>query len=250
MKSLLLTAIFSYLMVACVAIPSLRADDPPANKLPEPGTVVIDSTKSEVILSAKVQFPEDKPCINDFGQRVQAFAGCATAAGGDAKMAGYFVFLVDVDTETVFDGLFELGCRPRVHYSIQEGRQRSGLRPDTKMDDYLQGDPVVLSVFWKTDSGKWVEKPYEDFATELVELGDRKIEKPWTPHFVFHGSGAIYKAGTGCIACPCDCPGGIIADNRFPIYDPKPSVRFDMSKAPPPGTQVYVRIRPISSRPE
>ena len=77
MKSLLLTAIFSYLMVACVAIPSLRADDPPANKLPEPGTVVIDSTKSEVILSAKVQFPEDKPCINDFGQRVQAFAGCA-----------------------------------------------------------------------------------------------------------------------------------------------------------------------------
>ena len=27
-------------------------------------------------------------------------------------------------------------------------------------------------------------------------------------------------------------PGGIIADNRFPIYDPKPMVRFDMSKAP------------------
>ena len=49
---------------------------------------------------------------------------------------------------------------------------------------------------------------------------------------------------------PCDCPGGIIADNRFPIYDPKPTVRFDMSKAPPPGTQVYVRIRPIASRPE
>ena len=43
-------------------------------------------------------------------------------------------------------------------------------------------------------------------------------------------------------------PGGIIADNRFPIYDPKPSVRFDMSKTPPPGTQVYVRIRPIASR--
>jgi hypothetical protein len=250
MKYLPLTAILSYLVAACVAMPSLRADEPPANELPQTGTIVVDSTKGEVILSAKVQFPEDKPCINEFGQRVQAFAGCATAAGGDAKMAGYFVFLVDVDTETVFDGLFKLGCRPRVHYSIQEGRQRSGLRPDTKLDDYLQGDPVVLSVFWKADSGKWVEKPYQDFATELVELGDRKIEKPWTPHFVFHGSGAIYKSGTGCIACPCDCPGGIIADNRFPIYDPKPSVRFDMSKAPPPGTQVYVRIRPISSRPE
>ena len=250
MKSLPSAAISSCLVFTCMAMPSVRADDAPANELPKAGSVVIDTTKGEVILSAKVQFPEDKPCINEFGQRVQAFAGCATAAGGDAKMAGYFVFLVDVDTETVFDGLIKLGCRPRVHYSIQEGRQRSGLKPETKFDDYLQGDPVVLSVFWKTDLGKWVEKPYQDFATELVEFGDHQIEKPWTPHFVFHGSGAIHKSGTGCIACPCDCPGGIIADNRFPIYDPKPTVRFDMSKAPAADTQVYVRIRPISSRPE
>jgi hypothetical protein len=237
-------------MFACMTAPSVRADDDPGGELPKPGSVVIDTTKGELILSAKVQFPKDKPCINQFGQRVQAFAGCATAAGADAKMAGYFVFLVDVDTEAVFDGLVRLGCRPRVHYSIQEGRQRSGLKPETRPDDYLQGDPVVLSVFWTTDDGKWVERAYQDFATELVEVGDRRIEKPWTPHFVFHGSGAIHKSGTGCIACPCDCPGGIIADNRFPIYDPKPTVRFDMSKAPPPGTQVYVRIRPISSRPE
>ena len=229
-------------------LPAMAAADSPAAVLPGPGTVIVDSTKGELILSAKVQFPEDKPCINEFGQRIQAFAGCATAAGGDAKMAGYFVFLVDVETEEVFEGLMKLGCRPRVHYSIQEGRKRSGLKPETKPEDYLQGDPVVLSVFWQTKDGKWVEKAYEHFATELQQVGDKRIEKPWTPHFVFHGSGAIYKSGTGCIACPCDCPGGIIADNRFPIYDPKPTVRFDMSMAPPPGTQVYVRIRPIASR--
>lgn len=226
------------------------AAEPPAANLPEPGSIVVDRIKSEVILSAKVQFPEDKPCINEFGQRVQAFAGCATAAGGDAKMAAYFVFLVDVETEKVFDGLMELGCRPRVHYSIQEGRKRSGLSAETKPEDYLQGDPVVLSVFWKDPQGKWVEKAYQDFATERQKIGDKEIVKPWTPHFVFHGSGAIHKSGTGCIACPCDCPGGIIADNRFPIYDPKPTVRFDMSKAPAPGTQVYVRIRSIASRSE
>jgi hypothetical protein len=235
--------------VLLLVLPVLsRAEDAPADKLPTPGTAVVDQTRRELVLSAQVQFPEDKPCINEFGQRVQAFAGCAKAAGGDAKMAGYFVFLVDVPTEEVFDGLMELGCRPRVHYSIQEGRKRSGLTPETTQADYLQGDPVVLSVFWKNDQGKWIEKPYQDFATELADVGGEQIEKPWTPHFVFHGSGAIHKSGTGCIACPCDCPGGIIADNRFPIYDPKPSVRFDMSKAPPPGTQVYVRIRPISSR--
>lgn len=220
-----------------------------AEELPKPGSVVTDRTRREVILSAKVQFPEGKPCINEFGQRVQAFAGCAKAAGGDAKMAGYFVFLVDVETEVVFEELMKLGCRPRVHYSIQEGRKRSGLKPNTSPEDYLQGDPVVLSVFWRNDTGEWVETAYQNFATELTKVGDKQIEKPWTPHFVFHGSGAIHKSGTGCIACPCDCPGGIIADNRFPIYDPKPTVRFDMSKVPPTGTQVYIRIRPISSRP-
>ncbi len=97
--------------------------------LPSPGSVVVDHAKKELILSATIQFPEGKLCINEFGQRVQAFAGCATAAGGDASMAEYFVFLVDVETETVFDGLMSLGCRPEVHCSMEEGRKRSGTRP-------------------------------------------------------------------------------------------------------------------------
>ena len=242
-------SLFRLLFVTCLTlIVTQRLNAADTQPLPKPGEVFVDSNRRELVLSAKVQFPEGKPCINEFGERVQAFAGCATAAGGDAKMAGYFVFLVDVETEKVFDGLIELGCRPRVHYSIQEGRQRSGLKPETRPEDYLNGDPVVLSVFWQADNGTWIEKPYQDFVVEQVEVNGQLIEKPWTPHFVFHGSGAIHKSGTGCIACPCDCPGGIIADNRFPIYDPKPKVRFDMSLAPPPGTQVYVRIRPIASR--
>jgi len=235
------------LLVLLTTATQTMANEAPANKLPKPGSVVTDSGRREVILSAKVQFPEGKPCINEFGERVQAFAGCSTAAGGDAKMAAYFVFLVDVDTEQVSEALLKLGCRPKVHYSIQEGRKRSGLKAETKPEDYLQGDPVVLSVFWKGKDGKWIERAYQDFVTEKIKVDGREIIKPWTPHFVFHASGTLHSSGTGCIACPCDCPGGIIADNRNPIYDPKPSVRFDMSKAPAPGTQVYVKIRPISS---
>ena len=240
------TIILRSLAILAMALPTM-ANEPPATKLPNPGSVVMDAERGEVILSAKVQFPEGKPCINDFGERVQAFAGCSTAAGGDAKMAAYFVFLVDVDTERVSEALLKLGCRPKIHYSIHEGRKRSGLRAETKPEDYLQGDPVVLSVFWKGDDGKWVERAYQDFVTEKIKVNGKEIIKPWTPLFVFHASGTLHSSGTGCIACPCDCPGGIIADNRNPIYDPKPSVRFDMSKAPPPGTQVYVKIRPISS---
>ena len=84
---------------------------------------------------------------------------------------------------------------------------------------------MLISVFWK-DGGKWVERPYQSFVTERVLVDKTPTEKPWTPSFVFHGSGAVHRSGTGCIACPCDCAGGIIADNRFPLYDPKPLVRF------------------------
>ena len=121
------------------------------------------------------------------------------------------------------------------------------MKPETTAEDYLQGDPVVLSVFWQ-DQGNWVERPYQSFVTERVMVDGKPIEKPWTPSFVFHGSGAIHRSGTGCIACPCDCAGGIIADNRFPLYEPKPSVKFELAKTPPAGSEVYIRIRPACTR--
>jgi hypothetical protein len=238
-------------LVGLAGLP-LAADDTkkeksPAAKLPAAGKVVADRDRAEVILSATVQHPTGKPCIGEYGQRIQAFVGCGKAAGFDAKMAGYFVFLVDVPTEKVYKALLDVGAKTKVHYSMEEGHRRSGLKTTTKKDDYLQGDPVLLSVFWK-DGDKWVERPYQDFVTERVVVEGKAVEKPWTPSFVFHGSGAIHRSGTGCIACPCDCAGGIIADNRFPLYNPKPMVRFDLTKAPKAGTQVYVRIRVVCTR--
>ena len=44
-----------------------------SGELPEPGSIVVDPNRRELVLSAKVQFPEDKPCINEYWQRVQAF---------------------------------------------------------------------------------------------------------------------------------------------------------------------------------
>ena len=85
----------------------------PFASLPQPGTVAVDAHRGELILHATVQHPVGKPCIDDFGERIQAFVGCATAAGGEAKMAGYFVFLVDVPTETVYEGLLQLGANRR-----------------------------------------------------------------------------------------------------------------------------------------
>lgn len=216
-------------------------------RLPAPGDVYIDHARGEVLVPAVVVHPEDKPCIDDWGQRPQAFAGCRFAAGGDAKFADFFVFLSNVETEQVHEGLLELGARPRLHCTMAEGKKLSGLTPGTTADNYLQGDSIVLSILWQEEE-KWLERPYDDFAQEKIVVNGSEVIKPWTPHFVFHGSGAIHAARTGCIACPCDCPGGIIADNRFPIYNPKPMVRFNWDLCPPAGTRVYVRIRPVCTR--
>lgn len=218
-----------------------------SSRLPEPGQILIDREAGEIVVPGIVQHPDGEPCIDDWGQRVQAFAGCRRAAGGQAKFADYFVFLCDVSTEDVHEGLLALGAKPRVHYSTPEGQKRTGLSKSTTMADFLQGDPVQLSVFWMED-GRRVERPYQDFAQEKVLVEGGEVIKPWTPHFTFHGSGAIHGSGTGCIACPCDCAGGIIADNRYPVFNPRPIVRFDWDKAPAVGTPVYVRIRPSLTR--
>lgn len=216
---------------------------PNDGRLPAADEVAVNRSTGEVIVPAVVTRPVDKPCIDDWGQRVQAFAGCRRANGGPASFADYFVFLSDVSTEDVYDGLLALGAKPRVHYSTPDGKRRSGLKSTTTAADYLQGDPVQISIFW-FDRGRRVERAYQDFAEEKVLVEGGEIIKPWTPHYVFHGSGAIHHSGTGCIACPCDCAGGIIADNRYPVFNPKPIVRFDWTKAPPVGTPVYIRIRP------
>jgi hypothetical protein len=53
---------------------------------------------------------------------MQALVGFAKAAGADATMASYFVFLVDVPAETTYKGLIDSGARSIVHCSIQEGK--------------------------------------------------------------------------------------------------------------------------------
>jgi hypothetical protein len=93
------------LLVLPLVATELPADEPKKSddRLPKSGTVAVDESRGEIILCATVQHPKGKPCIDDWGERIQAFVGCSKAAGGEAKMAGYFVFLVDVPTEVVYD---------------------------------------------------------------------------------------------------------------------------------------------------
>jgi hypothetical protein len=223
------------LQVTTLAALACFASAAPARTLPADGEVRVDADRGELVFSAVVQHPKDKPCIDGWGERIQAFVGSAKADGRPTLFGDFFVFLTQADVNDVHEGLIRLGARPRVHYSREEGKKLEGR-------EYLDGDPVLITVSWK-EGDAWVERSYDDFVQEKAPRAGEEKVKPWTPHWVFHGSGAIHKAGTGCIACPCDCPGGLIADNRNPIYSPKPTVRFDWSKAPPEGTKVFVHIR-------
>src|SRR5262249_5343348 len=112
--------LLALLLAPVLATLSARAEEvkKKTDRLPQPGTVLVDEARAEILFCATVQHPKGKPCIDDWGERIQAFVGCSRAAGGDAKMAGYFVFLVDVPTEEVYDGLVKLGAKTRVHYSM------------------------------------------------------------------------------------------------------------------------------------
>jgi hypothetical protein len=228
--------VFDLLLFASLVVTQNDTAAPPGPQAqPRGDEVQVDTERGEVRFAAQVRHPVDKPCIDDFGRRIQAFVGCVKAGGRPTEFADHFVFLAPADTEAVYRGLTELGLKTKVHYSRAEGRKRAG-------KEFLQGDPVELFIAWQ-EAGRWVERRYEDMVQEKLVVGGQDVVRPWQPHFVFHGSGVIHKEGTGCIACPCDCPGGIVADNRNPIYEPKPTVKFDWSKAPPEGTEVIVRIR-------
>ncbi len=204
------------------------------------GGIVVDPVRGEVRLSAVVQ-RTDAPRMDGFARATPALLGAR-----DGKSAHYFVFLTDAPVRAVYDGLRQLGARSRVVYQKAEVGPHRGIREDNTPADYMQGDPVQVFVKWRKD-GRGRRMAYEDFFWQRTDVSGGETVKPWTPHFVFHGSGILNKVDTGCIACTHDCPGGIIGNNQYPLVDPVPVLRADWGRLPAPGTRVTVVIRPVSS---
>lgn len=162
------------------------------------------------------------------------------------KFEDHFVFLADTWFYEVYEALLKLGARARVVYRAPEAVKRKGLRPDNVPEDYMQGDPVQISVEWK-DGAQTRRLAYEDFFDEKIVVGGVETIKPWTPHFVLHGSGVLNNKKTGCIACTHDCPGGIIGNNQYPLIEPRPVLRANWTRLPKPGTEVTIILKPVCS---
>jgi hypothetical protein len=224
----------SIVMLALLSIVALSCSTAP-NK-----AFIVDRKRGEVRCTGIVQKTK-APRMNDFGNPIPALLG---SKGGEFE--NYFVFLTDAGVSDVNSALIELGAKSRLVYKLKDVEKHKGLRPDNTPADYMQGDPVQIYIEW-IDNGKKKCLAYEDFFIEQTIVQNSKTTKPWTPHFIFHGSGVLNKKKTGCIACTHDCPGGIIGNNQYPLVNPIPVLKADWAKLPAPGTEITVILRPVPS---
>ena len=230
------------LAVLCFALafPAVAAKQKPAKTTVAKfgtDTLTVDPLNREVRVSTTVLKDCSQPSVCDWGRRFQAFFGSR-----DGKMAPFFIFSTEVNRTEIDKAIKSVGIKSRRQIPMTEVKQRSGLKATTQKDDYLDGDPILVTVRWKKD-GKMVEVPIEYLIEEKISVDGQEVVKPYTPHFVYHGTAEAINFASGCIVCPSGCNGGIIADNALPLKETKNYYRFDWSKMPAPGTKAEIVLR-------
>jgi hypothetical protein len=238
-KLVLRTTLLASLCIALV-LPAGAAKQKPSKVTTTTfGTDVltVDPQAREVRVTTTVLKNCSQPSVCDWGRRFQAFFGSK-----NGKMAPFFIFSTEVNRTAIDKGIKSVGIKSKRQIPMTEVKQRSGLKSTTKKDDYLDGDPILVSVRWKKD-GKVVQVPLESLIEEKITVDGKEVIKPYTPHFVYHGTAEAINFGSGCIVCPSGCNGGIIADNSLPLKETKNYYRFDWSKMPAPGTKVEIVLK-------
>ncbi len=201
--------------------------------------MIIDKENKELRISATVTKDSSKPAVADWGRRFQAFFG---SKGG--KMEPYFVFTTDVSRSEINKALQEIGVKSRRQIPMEEVKLRTGLKPTTTKDDYLQGDPIIVTIRFKKGT-MIVEAALEDFIDEKIIVEGHEVIKPYTPHFIYHGTAETIDFPSGCIVCPSDCNGGIITDNVLPLKTTVNYYKVNWDRMPPVGSKVEVALKSI-----
>lgn len=201
--------------------------------------MIIDKKNKELRISATVTKDSSKPAVADWGRRFQAFFG---SKGG--KMEAFFVLTTDVVRTDVDKALKEIGIRSRRQIPMEEVQKRTGLKAATTSDDYLQGDPIIVTVRFKKGS-MIVEAALEDMIEEKIIVEGREVTKPYTPHWVYHGTGEAISFRSGCIVCPSDCNGGIITDNVLPLKTAVNYYKVNWDRMPAVGSKAEVALKSI-----
>ena len=219
------------------------SNDPNVRVVPGKGEhhLIVDFNNKEIRFSAKVTRDDSKTTVAGWGKRAIAWIG---SKGG--KWEDYFIFTTDVSRTDIDKGIQDIGIKYRRQISRLKKKEHMGLKPTTSINDYLDGDPITATIRFEKD-GKIVESAFEDFIQEKIEVEKQEVIKPYTPHFIYHGTGEMEKYESGCIVCPSDCPGGIITDNTFPLLTMLSLYKVNWDRMPPVGSRVEVSLRSIYS---
>jgi hypothetical protein len=201
--------------------------------------LVIDKENKELRISATVTKDSSKPAVADWGRRFQAFFG---SKGG--KMEPFFVFTTDVSRTDINKALLEMGIKSRKQIPMEEVEKRTGLKATTTKDDYLDGDPIIVTVRFKKGT-MVVEVSLEDLIEEKIMVEGKEVIKPYTPHFIYHGTAEAISFPSGCIVCPSDCNGGIITDNVLPLKTTVNYYKVNWDRMPAVGSKVEVALKSI-----
>ena len=202
-------------------------------------SMIIDTENKELRISATVTKDSSKPAVADWGRRFQAFFG---VKGG--KMEPFFVFTTDVPRSDINKALQDMGVKSRRQIPMDEVKARTGLKPTTTIADYLQGDPIIVTARFKKGS-LIVEAALEDLIDEKIFVEGKAVIKPYTPHFVYHGTAEAIHFPSGCVVCPSDCNGGIITDNVLPLKTTVNYYKVNWDRMPEVGSKAEIALKSI-----
>lgn len=205
---------------------------------------LVDPVEKELLIAATVQKDCSQPAVCDWGKRGQAWFG---SKGG--KMEPFFIFVTETNRTEIDKGLKEIGAVSRRQIPKTETEKHKGLKTTTTKEDYLNGDPILAVVRFEKDGQKY-EMAMEDLIEEKFLFEGAEIVKPYTPHFVYHGTAEAINFPSGCIICPSDCNGGIITDNALPLLTTTSQFKVDWAKMPAPGSKVEIVLKTVRGGPK
>lgn len=230
------------LLTCIIAIPSTST--PKASNVTvvkgQSDRMTIDDENHQLYITATVTKDCSKPSVCDWGRRGQAFFG---SKGGMAEP--FFIFTTDVNRTEIDKAMQRIGIKAkRQLLDKSEVDKRTGLKSTTAKDDYLDGNPIMV-VVRHSRGNETVETAIEEFIEEKIIVDGKEVVKPYTPHFVYHGSGEAINYPSGCIVCPSGCYGGIIADNSVPLLTTTSFFRLNWEKMPGPGSKVQLVLKSV-----
>jgi len=217
--------------------------DPRAALLDDVNAIAAYPEAGIVLVGCRICQGSEAIGLFEFSRRTQSWAGCSEGAN-----APHFIIKTDVPLFVCNQKLLEVGAISYRQFPVVEAVKKMKSGRFSK-ESYLNGSTVMVSLRWK-QGARLHEVPFERcFLEKTVAPSGEEIVRPFTPHFVYHGSGVLNRdTNYGCIVCQQDCSGGLICNNQEPCVTPVPMLKPNWERLPPKGTAVTLVVYVMPER--